>query len=471
MMLLKKNKALAISMGIFLGLTGTSFAQSTSDADKVSSENKVSVTDNENINANVDSFSDVPKGHWAYEALDYLAQHGVIEGYKDGTFQGNRTMTRYEMAQIVARAMAKEDLQKADKAIVDKLAAEFAEELDNLGVRVADLEKKSDNVKFTGTARLRYDDGDINATNPKADWDKDSASHAHIEYWIKGKVNDNWTGVSQIETEYNMKSDSITAYGDKDIQVNKIYAEGNFGDSMLKVGRYGEFSSYGRIIDTEISGAEYTFEAGDLSGALTYGRLKDSRTLAGTTFENPKDTKETFGAYLGTEYSSARLKYNLSPVTSIGATYGRLNEVTVEDQGFKDSVNIWEAGFNTKLADNLTLMAAYSKSDLDGVTDSVGSEVVNDGWFSELRYKQHNPSDVGSFAIFTNYRNVGAFSTIDATVDYTENVRGWTLGFDYVPMENTTIEVFYTTGTQVNATSTEGRQDVDIFRAQMEFYF
>ena len=79
-----------------------------------------------------------------------------------------------------------------------------------------------------------------------------------------------------------MKSDSITAYGDKDIQVNKIYAEGNFGDSMLKVGRYGEFSSYGRIIDTEISGAEYTFEAGDLSGALTYGRLKDSRTLAGT---------------------------------------------------------------------------------------------------------------------------------------------------------------------------------------------
>lgn len=414
-------------------------------------------------------FSDVPQDSWAYDAVATLAADGVIDGFPDGTYQGNKTMTRYEMAQIVARAMAKEDLQKADKAIVDKLAAEFAEELDNLGVRVADLEKKSDNVKFTGTARLRYDDGDINATGPKADWDKDSASHAHIEYWIKGKVNDNWTGVGQIETEYNMKSDSITAYGGDNLQVNKVYAEGNFGDSMLKLGRYGEFSSYGRIIDTEISGAEYTFEAGDLSGALTYGRLKDSRTLAGTKFENKSGGE--YGAYLGTEYSSARLKYNLSPVTAIGATYGRLNEVTVEDQGFKDSVNFWEAGFNTKLADNLTLMAAYSKSDLDGVTDSVGSEVVNDGWFSELRYKQHNPSDVGSFAIFTNYRNVGAFSTIDATVDYTENVRGWTLGFDYVPMENTTIEVFYTTGTQVNATSTEGRQDVDIFRAQMEFYF
>ena len=61
-------------MGIFLGLTGTSFAQSTSEKlDEVSSENKVSVTDNENINANVNSFIDVPKGHWAYEALDYFS--------------------------------------------------------------------------------------------------------------------------------------------------------------------------------------------------------------------------------------------------------------------------------------------------------------------------------------------------------------------------------------------------------------
>ena len=65
--------------------------------------------------------------------------------------------------------MAKTDMEKADKALVDKLAAEFADELDNLGVRVADLEKKSDNVKFSGTARLRYDDGGINATNTKAD--------------------------------------------------------------------------------------------------------------------------------------------------------------------------------------------------------------------------------------------------------------------------------------------------------------
>lgn len=86
-------------------------------------------------------FSDVPAGHWAYDAVNRLAAAGIIDGYGDGNFGGERLMTRYEMAQIVAKAMAK-------GANVDRLAVEFADELDSLGVRVAALEKKADNVKI-----------------------------------------------------------------------------------------------------------------------------------------------------------------------------------------------------------------------------------------------------------------------------------------------------------------------------------
>lgn len=434
-------------------------------------------------------FSDVPKDSWAYDAVATLAADGVIDGYPDGTYKGNNTMTRFEMAQIVARAMAKTDIDKVDKALVDKLAAEFAEELDNLGVRVADLEKKSDNVIFTGTARLRYDDGDINATNPNQRNGDDIASHSHIEYWIKGKVNDDWTAIGQIETEFNNEIGSITAYGGNDHQVNKVYVEGPLFGGTLKAGRYGEFSSYGRIIDTEISGAEWTW--GDpnegRSGALTYGRLKHERNMAGTTFNygqklnsegeyEPNDMSISLGR--GDDagaYTSARLKYNFSPVTAMGVTYGHLDHITMENNMYNkysdDGADMWEIGFNTSVADNLTLMAAYTTSDRDGLYDSVGDEIKTDGWFSELRYKKHDIKDPGSFAIFANYRNVGALSTIDATVDYTENIKGWTIGFDYVPIENTTIEVFYINGSQVNATTSDGAQDADIFRAQMEFYF
>ncbi len=94
-------------------------------------------------------FSDVPAGHWAYDSIEKLAAAGVIDGYGDGTFGGDKLMTRYEMAQIVARAMA-------NGANVDKLAAEFADELDALGVRVANLEKKADAVQIAGQIRAHY---------------------------------------------------------------------------------------------------------------------------------------------------------------------------------------------------------------------------------------------------------------------------------------------------------------------------
>ena len=86
-------------------------------------------------------FQDVPADHWAYDAVAQLAADGVIEGYGDGTYRGDQEITRYEMAQMVARAMAKGG-NGADKALIDKLAAEFADELNSLGVRVSALEKK-----------------------------------------------------------------------------------------------------------------------------------------------------------------------------------------------------------------------------------------------------------------------------------------------------------------------------------------
>ena len=68
-------------------------------------------------------FTDVPEGHWAYNSINKLVDAGIIEGYNNGHYGGDRLITRYEMAQIVAKAMAK-------GADVDRLAAEFAEELD-----------------------------------------------------------------------------------------------------------------------------------------------------------------------------------------------------------------------------------------------------------------------------------------------------------------------------------------------------
>lgn len=101
-------------------------------------------------------FSDVPKDHWAYEAVEQLAQDGVIEGYGAATYRGERAITRYEMAQLVAKAMAKADATPRDQAAIDKLAAEFRDELASFGVRIAEMEQHTDNVKWDGGYAQKY---------------------------------------------------------------------------------------------------------------------------------------------------------------------------------------------------------------------------------------------------------------------------------------------------------------------------
>ncbi len=120
-------------------------------------------------------FADVPTNHWAYDAIAELAAKGLVEGYPDGTFKGDRAMTRYEMAMVVARLLARiESIQipapvrpevgRADVESIQRLVNEFRAELAALGVRTTAIEEelnaikaRLDNVRLTGGFRFRYD--------------------------------------------------------------------------------------------------------------------------------------------------------------------------------------------------------------------------------------------------------------------------------------------------------------------------
>ena len=186
------KKSLVLAMAMALGVTASAYA--------------------------ANPFSDVPAGHWAYDSISKLAAAGIIEGYGDDTFRGDRLMTRYEMAQIVAKALAK-------GANVDKLAAEFADELDALGVRVAALEKKSDNVKITGQARWRY----------RTDTKGTTTHDLRTRLWFTGKVNDNWNYVSMIENTQTF-NESNTGEDDK-TYFQRAYLQGRLGGAKITAGR------------------------------------------------------------------------------------------------------------------------------------------------------------------------------------------------------------------------------------------
>jgi hypothetical protein len=90
--------------------------------------------------------ADVPSSHWAYAAIAALAADGLIDGYPDGSFNGDRPLTRYEMAAIVARVIARIEAvgantaSKTDLDNLQKLIDALKDELDALGVRVTSLE-------------------------------------------------------------------------------------------------------------------------------------------------------------------------------------------------------------------------------------------------------------------------------------------------------------------------------------------
>lgn len=108
-------------------------------------------------------FTDVSADDWVYQAVASLSDEGVIDGYPDGTFRGDKHVTRYEIAQIVARLMAKEDtLNASQKETLAKLSSQYANELKDLGVRIAELEKKRGATDLITELRVqsidRYDD-------------------------------------------------------------------------------------------------------------------------------------------------------------------------------------------------------------------------------------------------------------------------------------------------------------------------
>ena len=235
-------------------------------------------------------FADVPADHWAYDAVAQLVQDGIINGYGDGTYVGDQNMSRYEMAQIVAKAMAKSDAaDNNNKALIDKLAAEFSDELANLGVRVADLEAKTDNVKWQGL--IRYDWNTTNYESQKKHRETEDNS-LKLRFEPSMTINENWTGHARID--YDIQKDNTGA--DNGAEVAKIWTEGQYDKFNVKLGRFGSFSdaSHGLVFDTEVTGAEFTYAPTEAwKVKATAGRYNPNTELADGT---KKDDSATYWA-------------------------------------------------------------------------------------------------------------------------------------------------------------------------------
>ena len=425
------KKSLVLAMAMALGVTASAYA--------------------------ANPFSDVPAGHWAYDSINKLAAAGVIEGYGDTTFGGDKLMTRYEMAQIVAKAMAK-------GANVDKLAAEFADELDNLGVRVANLEKKADNVKITGTIKASYAsyDGDKLGTTGK--YDKDSAAKSTLrntnhqgrlrsDIWVTGQVNDDWTYSAMLRNQQFFTGEDANA-GEEDVKFQRAYVNGKVGGVAVQAGRYNLTDiTGGNIHDTRMDGVQASYGK-DVKLTAGYGKATDA---------NGVDDNDVV-------YAELKAK-----IGAVDANAGYYKFKNLEKAADDDA--IWTVGLGFNLAKDLKFSGNYMRSDIDAVkfTDKVARKDVSfnntskDGYVLNLAYKGAKASEAGSWGLNASYYNEGAGVVVAHTMDgiyFDEGFKGYSVGVNYAFAKNIVGGVTY-----YDLDSKETNQDAQTLWSQVVFSF
>ena len=400
-------------------------------------------------------FSDVPADSWAYDAVTTLAADGVIDGYPDGTYKGQNTMTRYEMAQIVARAMAKTDLEKADKALVDKLAAEFAEELDNLGVRVADLEKKSDNVKWGGELRYRY--YDIDRDSKAGD-----ETHNKVLFRLEPKAyigNSGWTANARLDYEMNLSTDE----NNDGVVVDRAYVEGPLFGATVTAGRTPVFTAQGLLFDDRISGGTVAFGSDEFKTTLAAGRYSEGDHSVDYK-GNAKDiTAEYYGVQFDyTPNDNLALNAGYTALTGIDAKNSDSQKIVAPFGGDKNdtTANFWYAGGKYAFDKNVAFVGEYAQNTEANTEDQA--------WTAELQYKGANPADAGSWGMYAGYRQIETFASIAPTYDdiIGAGYKGAVVGASYVPAENILATIEYFDGEE-----TVSGQDASKFFANVDFFF
>ena len=431
------KKSLVLAMAMALGVTASAYA--------------------------ANPFSDVPAGHWAYDSINKLAAAGVIDGYGDGTFGGDKLMTRYEMAQIVARAMAK-------GANVDKLAAEFADELDSLGVRVANLEKKADNVKITGEVRFRYvdqdgamskserEDGDANRYS--AVWGNKSNHVADIRsrIWINGMINDDWTYTGMLQNVQNLNNNA----GDENTSFQRAYVDGKLGGMAVRAGRYNLVIADGNIYDTRADGLELSY-GNKVKVKGFAGKATDDITVVPFMINDGINT-ETGDITNGGKYWGLAVEGELAKGLKATAGYTQFKDMgtgsVAFDNGNFDKTDIdngiWHAGLSYDMG-HFNLSAMYLKGDLsadklndrsDGnINKAIDKYLDDDGFVIGLAYKGAKAEDAGSWGAWAKYYDQGAQTyvahTTDANTFGMTGFKGFGVGANYTLAKNIVANVAY----------------------------
>ena len=396
-------------------------------------------------------FSDVTPDSWAYQSVSQLASTGIINGYPDGTFKGQNNITRYEMAQMVAKAMANQDRANAEQqAMINRLADEFASELNNLGVRVAALENKVGNVKVTGDVRLRYKGSENN--------DGQYAYGKSSKFDMRGRVQFNAMVNENTDATIRLTS-SDYEFGDSeagDAEIDRVYVTHRFGDNVkVTAGRYNQVIGAGLAYDDTFDGVNAVIGNEKLSLEAAHGYMVD-----GVIKDHGLDTDENASmTYLA-------LKGKVGEATTVGGFWLNVNK-NFDYKADKAYLDDEAYGFNVD--------ANFGKVWVGGEWIDVKDADDSSAWVAGIGYGAYNASKAGTWDVKAQYfdQDTNApiiSSTWNQAYDLGSGVngyKGWMATVDYALQNNVGLSAYY----GFSSEDQDGNDLGDFYRAEVNYKF
>ncbi len=406
-------------------------------------------------------FVDVPSDSWAYKSVVELADAGIIQGVDGSYFQGERNITRYEAAEMVAKAMAHMDKASVEqRALINKLADEYADELNNLGVRVSALENRVGNVKLSGDARIRFQHQDT-SSEASTGYKKDASWDYRVRVRANAKVNDRTTVTYGISTDDINFADNGAASDNGNIFTDDAKVDYNFGGDHwnLSVGRtdtyvLGGENAYGFQYGDVFDRAELKYTNDHFVATAGYGKFK-----AGDTVE---DAAVAGNGLLGVKTGYGELEGffggGRAAGSAVGVYYNDFNGIN----GFKAD-DLWGAYASLNFG-KWNALANYEK---------INNDVTNDPevWIGKLTYGSADSDARGSWDAWVEYINSDKGALLGGATNswrddsVLDNVKSWGVGIDYTLAKNVILTAAQTFGTQTkhgNAADPDEFTDVEI---------
>ena len=409
-------------------------------------------------------FVDVPSDSWAYKSVVELADAGIIQGVDGQYFQGNRNITRYEAAEMVAKAMAHMDKASVEqRALINKLADEYADELNNLGVRVSALENRVGNVKLTGDARVRYIHQDSDDKGNGEVKNDDSWTY-RVSVRANAQVNDRTKVVYGVSTDNVSFADNSTASDNGNIFTDRAYVDYNFGGNNwdLMVGRYeydmGGGRAYGFLYGDTFDGAQLKYGNDKFAATAGYGKFKEGIIGGKAGMASKTAYGELEGFFGGGRVAGS----------AVGVYY---NNIMPQDDA--DNTDVWGAYGSLNLG-KWNAFANYEnyKDAIDGKDDA---EV----WIGKLTYNKANFATPKSWDAWVEYLNAdnafadGDGNFVGSTLSWRNgnllnNVKSWGAGIDYTFAKNAQFQVMQSFASEAKEGSNDPGEET---RAQFVFVF